>query len=92
MVCTCHIRTRDSFRKISKGGKTTSEDILGGARIQWAVFNLKRSRGGRAGGRGAKAPPMSMLGGGGPCPQMNICQIINGGGGNMCVCKTRPAG
>ena len=39
------ILIRDSFRKIYKGGgggKSTSEDILGGgARVQWAIFNFE---------------------------------------------------
>ena len=62
----CH--TRDSFRKISKGGKSTSEDILGGgggARVQWAVFNFeglqfpRRGTKFSRGGGGDAAPPLN---------------------------------
>ena len=55
---------RDSFRKISKGGKSTSEDILGGggARVQWAVFNFEGLQFPREGIK------FSRGGGGGECP------------------------
>ena len=57
-VHVCGNQVRDSFRR---GGKSTSEDILGGARIQWAVFNLKgcnsQGGGGTKFSRGGECPP-----------------------------------
>ena len=50
------------LEKSPRGGKSMSEDILGGARVQWAVFNFEglqfsRGGGGRKVFKGERMPP-----------------------------------